>query len=415
MCDSVSRPAAERGTALVMALLVLVALSTVAVIMMTSLNAETKIAGSEARSSKALYIAEAGAAEAIARIRSRDVPDSLNPRMVTQIFLTVPGSVPTLGPDSTALATSQPAGTWLKYSSAGRDPAALTVTYKTDAARSVIYRYDPSRNPAIQTSSGMPIFQISSTGRTGNDTRRILTEVVGKPIVPALLATVAASSRDVNLWCGADTHGPFVYNGMNHRADTPTGAGAYGPDPENYVGFGDLPSLWFTTSIDYGGNYGTVCCPPIGAVLENQPKTSFYAGPWAALSMTQAEFYEMVGAHTNLLPAKLTGITYLDNNNTAQDRSGRWTLNNRSGDGLLYADGDVTIAGDFTWRGLIYVEGKLDVNGNTWVLGGVVSNDPDQFEVRHVRATFLYSKDAIANTISTRSKSFYNLSWREVR
>jgi Tfp pilus assembly protein PilX len=413
MCNSVSN--SERGTALVMALLVMVALSALAVVMMLSMNAETKIAGSDARSSKALNLAEAGAAEAIARIRSREVPDSLNPRMVTQIFLTVPGSVPTLGPDTTALATSQPAGTWLRYTTPGRDAAALTVTYKTDAGRSAIYRYDASRNPAIQTSTGMPIFQITSTGRSGNDTRRIVTEVVGKPIVPALLATVSASSKDVKLWCGADTHGPFVYNGMNHRADTPTGAGAYGPDPENYVGIGDLPSFWSSTSIDYGGNYGTVCCPPVGAVLENQPKGSFYAGPWSALSMTQAEFYEMAGAHTSLVPPQLTGITYLDNNNISQDRSGKWTLSNRSGEGLLYVDGDLTIAGDFTWRGLIYVEGKLDVNGNTWVLGGVVTADPDQFAVQHVRATFLYSKDAIAQTISARSKSFYNLSWREVR
>jgi len=415
MRDSVSKTPPERGTALVMAMLVLLALSSVVVVMLTSMNAETKIAGHDVRSSKALYLAEAGTGEAIARIRSREVPHSLDPQMVTQIFLTVPGSVPELGADSTALATSQPAGTWLQYSTPGRDPAALTVTYKTDAARSAIYRYDASRNPAIQTSSGMPIFQVTSTGRSGNDTRKIVTDVVSKPVTPSLLAMISTRSWDVHLWCGADTHGPFMYNGNNHRSDTPTGAGVNGPDFENYVGYGDLPAVWSTTTIEYGGNYGVVCCPPIGAILENQPPASFYAGPWAALSMTQAEFYEMVGSPSNLVPGTLSGITYLDNNGTGQDRSGKWTLSNRSGDGLLYADGDLTLAGDFTWRGLIYVEGELNVNADTWVLGGIVTADPDNFEVKHVSATFLYSKDAISETISTRSKSFVNLSWREIR
>jgi hypothetical protein len=335
--------------------------------------------------------------------------------MTTQIFLANPGSVPSLGQDSVALATAQPLGRWLAYSTSGRGDQVLTVTYKTNAARTAIYRYDMILNPPVQTISGQPIYVVTSTGRSGKDQRTIVTEIVGKPIIPALLATVTANSKDVNLWCGADTHGPFMYNGRNHRADTPTGAGAYGPDPENYVGAGDLPSFWCTTSINYGGNYGTVCCPPVGSVLENQPKPLFYAGPWASLSITQAEFYEMAGAHTNVVPAKLAGITYLDNNNIAQDRSGAWALNNRSGQGLLYADGDVTINGDFTWRGLIYVEGKLQVNANTWVLGGVVSADPGQFEVKHVRATFLYSRDAIAQSIGARSKTFYNLSWRETR
>jgi len=354
-------------------------------------------------------------AEATSRIRSGEVPDTLNPRMTAQIFLANPGSVPALGQDSVALATAQPLGRWLAYSMPRRGDQVLTVTYKTNPARTSIYRYDMIMNPPVQTFSGQPIFVITSTGRSGNDQRTIVTEVVGKPIIPALLATVSAGSQDINLWCGAPDHGPFMYNGKNHRADTPTGAGAYGPDPENYVGAADLPSLWFTTSINYGGNRATVCCDPVGAILENQPKASFYAGPWTALSMTQAEFYELAGTRTNVVPANLKGITYLDNNNVARDRNGAWTLNNRSGEGLLYADGDVTINGDFVWRGLIYVEGGLQFNGNAWVLGGVVCADPNRFEVRHIRATFLYSRDAIARTIGGRSKSFYNLSWRETR
>src|SRR5437867_1314081 len=167
--DPARGPDAERGMALAVALLVLLVLSLFMVVTMTTLNSDTKIIGNNVRSSQALNFAEAGVSEAAARICSGDVPDSLSPRMVTQIFLAAPGFVPTMGKDTTALSTSQPEGSWLRYSSAGRDPTALTVTYKTDAARSVIYRYDPLLEPAIQTSSGMPIFRITSTGRSGMD------------------------------------------------------------------------------------------------------------------------------------------------------------------------------------------------------------------------------------------------------
>ena len=163
--------ARERGIALVMALLVLVVISMICAALMLSVQVETKISGRDDRRSQALSIAEAGVAEAISRIRSHEVPDTLNPRMASQIFLIGAGSVPVLGSDSTALATAQPAGKWLTYSSAGRGDQALTVTYKTDRARTTIFRYDQKKNPPVQTATGQPIFVITSTGRKGSDTR----------------------------------------------------------------------------------------------------------------------------------------------------------------------------------------------------------------------------------------------------
>jgi Tfp pilus assembly protein PilX len=143
----------ERGIALVAALLVLLVLSVIAAALMLSLRVETNISGHDQRHSQALSFAEAGIAEATSRIRSGEVPDSLNPRMATQIFLAKPGSVPSLGQDSTALGTAQPAGNWLSYTLAGRGDQVLTVTYKTDDARTQIYRYDLEKNPPIQTAA----------------------------------------------------------------------------------------------------------------------------------------------------------------------------------------------------------------------------------------------------------------------
>ena len=35
-------------------------------------------------------------------------------------------------------------------------------------------------------------------------------------------------------------------------------------------------------------------------------------------------------------------------------------------------DGNLTLNAGFTYRGLIYVEGDLAVNGDAWVLGAVI-------------------------------------------
>ena len=141
------RDGGERGSALVVALLVLLTLSTIATMMLVNISVDTKSSSTAVLESRALNLAEAGVGEALERIRSGDVPDNLDPMMVTQIFLAAPDRVPALGADSTALATSQPAGSWLDYSSPARGPDVLTIRYKTDAARTLIYRYDRVRSP----------------------------------------------------------------------------------------------------------------------------------------------------------------------------------------------------------------------------------------------------------------------------
>src|SRR5439155_3629960 len=136
-----------RGFALAVVVLVLLVLSLFAVLFMRTITVDTTVSGYGVSESKALTFADAGIAEAISRIRSGDVPDTLNPRMVTQIYLAVAGAVPALGADSTAVATAQPAGSWLNYSTAGPSSDVLTVTYKTDPTRTKIYRYDGQQNP----------------------------------------------------------------------------------------------------------------------------------------------------------------------------------------------------------------------------------------------------------------------------
>src|SRR5262245_56596949 len=118
----------ERGIALVMAVISLLVIAVIALVMTMSINVEKRLTGHDVRDSKALNLAEAGVAEAVARIRSQDIVlSTANPRSVAQIFLAQAGSVPVLGADSVGLETGQPFGDWLNYSTPTKSKDALTV------------------------------------------------------------------------------------------------------------------------------------------------------------------------------------------------------------------------------------------------------------------------------------------------
>ena len=402
----------SRGIALVISMLVLLVLSLLAVVMMVTIMTEKKVGAHSVRESAALDAAEAGIAEACSRLRNQDITLGGNPRAVAQIFNCAPGSVPVLGVDSTGFATAQSAGQWMRYTNPVRGTGTLTITYKTDAARTVIYKYDYTQNPAIQTGTGSPIYVITSTGHDGADQRTVVAEVVQKPILVAVSGAMQAN-QDVKFT------GNAVACGYNHRADTPVGTGVSGrlgvggcaenlaaSPPQWEWPSGSKAGIWSTGQADLGGASGGTGSPNFS---NNNP--SFFAGPWQALGMSQAEFYNWIGTPVATPPANMNGIIYLDNNATKQDASGSWSVN--SGTGLIYADGDLTLNNNFTWRGLIYCEGDLKLNGAAWVLGSVVCKGKSQVKFNG-GATILYSNDAIQNYISKFGGRFTNLSWREL-
>jgi hypothetical protein len=402
--------------ALMMALIVLVLIAVTTMVLMSSVQVETKVAGHDKRSAQALNLAEAGVAEAIARIRSGEIPDTSNPRLVAQIFLAGAGSVPVAGLDTVTLATAQPAGQWLEYSTAGKATGALTVRYKTDAARSTIYRYDPGTNPAIQTSSGFPIWVVECTGRSGRDVRQVVTEVTPRPIQ---LNLQAALNADLMVRC----QGWAVVCGFDHTAATPAGTGAHP------LGRSGLPGscnvwpglgLWELAS---GGVLGVRSTADITVLPPSQQagttgvlgqQLGFYAGPWEALGMTQSEFWNWVGPPAVTAPLVPEGVVYLGATATPQDKAGSFTFDGGAGEGFLYVDGDLTVRGGFVYRGLIYVEGDLRVQGGAWILGAViVKGRGGDLQFSQGSGTVLFSREAITQGLRRHAQQFITLSWRE--
>jgi hypothetical protein len=392
---------AERGIALVVAMMVLLAIALLALMLMFNVNIERKIAGHSVRSQQALNVAEAGVSEVCSRL-ANDVTLA-DSRAVAQIFLVNAGSVPVLGTDSTGFATSQPVGGWLKYSTEAKGPDALTVQYRTDAARTVIYKYDDLHVPKVNTVSGMPIYRITSTGQVGTAKTRIVTEVIQKPTVAMVQAAIMAG---VPINFG----GNCAVCGMNHRADTPAGVRPPGGCTP-YETSNHLPAAWSTSTITSGGSATTAGSP---VSLSPGHTNQFFAGPWEPLSMTQPEFWSWVGTRHSSEPSPPNGIIYLDDNLTTQDAHGNFAYHGGNGHGFLYVDGDMTINGNFTYRGLIYIEGDLKINGTCWILGGLVVKGKTSVNIANGNLTILYSSDAITQNISQSGTQYVRLSWREV-
>jgi hypothetical protein len=75
-------------------------------------------------------------------------------------------------------------------------------------------------------------------------------------------------------------------------------------------------------------------------------------------------------------------------------------------------DGDLTLNSTFTYRGLVYIEGDLKLNGTAWILGGLVVRGRTDVTMNG-GATVLYSSEAIMIALAKYGSQFVTLSWRE--
>jgi len=413
--------------ALVIALLVLLALTVLGSALMLSVRTETQIAGQQQRDTQCLSIAEAGIQEAELRLRNGDVPDNMNKRQVTLIYEAQAGSIPVSGADTTSMATLQPAGAYLGYAGATKtvaqgstnDLRVLTVRYKTKIIPGTppdteIVRYDDSAVPKFNINTGTPVFQIISTGTKGTASRSVIAEVTRSKFNIFARGAVVAH-------VGIQFKGNINVCGHDHRYTTPVNAypggvgnmycNANGPTYFNLAPTAHascMPGAWSEKNISQNGS------PTILGEPSNwqESQTGFYSGPWDAVGLTQSDFWTWVGPVQGQ-PAVPNGIYYLDNNNVKQDKSGDWSFNGGDGDGFLYCDGNLTLNGNFTYKGMIYCEGDLNINGNCWILGGIVVNGTTAVKIANGSAIILYSSDAIQQTMSKYGGNMRMLTWRE--
>ena len=410
----------ESGAALVVALLILLALTVLGAALVSSVQIEDKITGYQRRDAQALTIAEAGMQEAIIRLRTGEVPDNLNKYMVTLIYEAPAGSIPVSGADTTSLPTLQTAGSYLGYSSDRKGyiknstsvMRVMSVKYRTQITSSPpdtqIVRYDDTATPKLNTATGTPVFQITAVGTKGNTTRGVTADVTRDKFNLMTRGAVAAQ-------VAIQFKGNIKICGHDHLYATP----AWTEPPDCNVGQYEwwtlsdhstcMPGGWSESEITQQGS-PTVIGEPAG---ESEYQVGFYTGPWDALGLPQTDFWPWIGNPITSEPNPANGIFYLDNNTVKQDQSGNFTYNGGSGEGLLYVDGDMNINGNFTYKGMIYVEGDLRLNGNAWILGGIMVKGKATVKIANGSAVVLYSSDAIQQAISKFGGDMRMLSWRE--
>ena len=408
-----SRPAparGERGIALVMAIVVLLVVTVLGSMLMQSLSTERKISGHGLRATRALSIAEAGIAEAVSRVRSGEIRlDETDPASAAQIFLASAGSLPAMSGDTTAFASLQPALGRIEYSTPGRSPNALTISFRTNARGDSIVRYDDALQPPYNTVTGFAVLRVLATGIVGQDLARVQAEVVPKPVHATLPAAVT-SQVAVNLGGG------FGLCGYRHAAATAFGHGAEGRSgtpacSADEVGHGDVPAVW---------SGGTVT--NTGAVLAGSPLarieggTAFFSGPAEALGLSGAELTTILGTSVAAVPANVAGVVWLDDDGVVGNRGASHTVSGLQGEGFLYVDGDLTLTGVTQFRGLVYVEGDLQSSATGQIVGGlVVRGRTGGGCTLTTGPSVLYSPDAMNGPVARALKTLVTLSWREVR
>ena len=409
----------ERGSALVMAILVIFAVTAIGSVVAMMASVDMKISSNQRLDTTALFAAEAGLNEAAHRLSlpspttatiggwTGDIsitdPLPLDPDWTARIYLTDPGSPPApTGGDIHTGTLQDLSGDYMSYSKNSGTEDVLTIRHKWDDLNAdgirdanEIVLYDAAKVPPENFATGYPIEVIEITGTAGAGIRRIEAEVTKMPIV---IKTLGALYSDK----AVRVNGTPAFCGWNHSMTTPVGTVPMGCFAF-HLGADHLPGITTTGDvIDLQG--GAYDCEGSPTDTNNDPTNPFFSLA-EVLGITDDQAEDLLDqAHNTSVVDPLDGITYIQ---------GDVNINsNLVGEGLLYITGDLHANGGFRYTGMIYVEGDLTFNGSPWILGTIIVNGTGDFNFAAGGAELLFSKDAIQMALGA-YLPMVRLSWME--
>jgi Tfp pilus assembly protein PilX len=416
-----SKDQAERGSALIVALMMLMGLAFAAAALVMITSSDLKTAGQERRGTQAQFAAEAGIQEVMHRLALspgtnvtansitfdaciRDAGSPLDPNWETRVY--IPGSgTPSLA-GVTYTPTVQVASGGLDYSRSSRY---LSVRHKWidrdgDGVRDAneIVRYDAKQFPPENFDSGSAVEIVEVEGYRGDARRRLRVETTRYPFSPNVIAALSSDR-------GVDVRGAVSICGHDHLATTPVGTDlTTGPcSPTWDQTSGHHPAI--TTTGDLVDTRGTSDLLGDPAATDTSSTNPFYSLA-EALGVTQDIVDEILSRadHTSSNDGSpLDGITYINGNATGGER-----FSNITGSGLLYVNGDLDVSGNFVWKGLIYVEGNFTITGTPWILGGVLVRGRSDYAFSGGAPAILYSSEMMRIALE-RAFDYVVLSWKE--
>jgi hypothetical protein len=427
----------EGGSALVIAILTIVALFALGAALAFLTRTDVNISKHQTLHSEALYVAEAGVEEALHRMSLTDPTnidvnggtinaaiwdDSLpyDPDWRYSIFLCAPGAEPATPAGEDYTVTIQDAGTWLEYSSPDNANLALTIEHKwkdldDDGLREdgEIVRYDPTQHPPENFTDGRPVELITVVGKSATAERIIKVEATRFPFTANVLAALMCDM-------GIDIRGNVTVCGHDHAMAVPHYTmypncqawewcgGSPGGSPACQAAGCLIGAMTTGDDIDRVGTTDVSGNPtPVDTSSSNHFLTLA-----EALGLSQDELNTLLSNPDYTAPdvaSPQDGITYINN---AGGAMAKWT-GGGVGSGLIYVTGDFETGGNFMWKGLIYVEGDYSITGTPSVVGAIIVKGVSEYAFSGGNPCILYSSEAINESIA-KHVGYIRIGWKEV-
>jgi hypothetical protein len=418
----------ERGSVLVITLLILFAISIMGASLAMVSSMDLKISGNQRKTTQSLFVAEAGLSEAVHRLALPDptvvsvngwtgnaaISDSepYDPDWTAMIYLTSPGSAPGGGGSIVSTGTLQDLSRpHLQYSAENGFDGVLTIQHKWvdrdgdgDRDSDEVVRYDKLSVPPENFTTGYPVEVVTVTGHSAQGVSTIQAEVTKKTITVRTLGALYVD-HDVTLT------GSCAFCGYNHGYDTPVGSqpggagkGKMGTACEDFhLPSGSLPGV--TSTGHKVQTMGSSDIRGFPAPVHSSASNPFYDLN-EVLCLPLKEVKQMLDkADNKSIVDPLNGVTYIVGDAKISS--------NLTGEGMIYVTGDLHASGNFVYKGLIYVEGDVHFSGAPWILGSMIVRGTTDFSFSAGNATVLYSAEALSRALNSSMPAIV-LSWREM-
>jgi hypothetical protein len=412
----------QRGSAMVIALMTLVLLTMVGTYFLAQTKTETQIAGHDQRSVQAMYNAEAGFGEVLARMAND--ADSTNyigqkssytPGWGTYVVQSAGDSQDDPNYHATETDGLDNDGDGSVDESNEHYPEVATeqvnnpinypwvnVHYKMNSTGQVILFGDHDDNlvtpPQFNLVDGFPVIVVTSRGGQGSANRTVEIEAVKVPF--EILDTAVYAEKDQFKFNGTQ----FLVSGQDH--DPLTGQVVVGSsevsgiltngDPANITG-SLAPQQ--QNNVEGTGAEPSVTTAPVTLDLDAMAEAyAAYADeviPGGTYSGTS------YGSYDDYTIVHCTGDMHISGNLT--------------GGGLLIVDGDFTCSGSFTWYGVVLILGDMTFTGggsNIHIYGSTLVKGTTADQTVGGNADLLYSSAALSKM--TALSPYQVLNWREV-
>lgn len=415
----------ERGSALLTTLLILFGLSILVTTYIVLSTSEQQIAGNDSRATQALYIAEAGLNEAVARLNvnaganciadlssppdptwgcyivSASGKSALDPARASQASDQIDndgdGTIDNAGEHWPEVLTLQ-TGTMLGY-------GWVRVEYKRNGAGQILFYGDGDHNPTTpdteNTTMGAPEYVVTAVGQLGTATKVIQETVqhIPFPPMPATLYTETTaltfngtqfeiSGYDTDPASGDSIPGNTAINGITTTGDPAQITAGLKPQQSNNI-------LGATTS------------PSVGHASYDLDMQAYFN--------TYAQFADIVYGSTQHNP-DTGGWGDIDNYHVVEVLGDLHLSGTNTGGGVLLVQGNLDVSGQFTWYGAIICLGSVTFTGGgqgAHLYGAMMAANGVGFDETYSGNADLFYSSATLNKLNFLGP-FRIAAWREI-